>query len=294
MKIQFLNGGLANQVFQYIFVRFAELHHPGEEWYFDDSFFWVTQVHNGYELDRVFGIKPKLLSSYFDQDVWEEIIRLKKTGISLPQTFLNMGIPMMMIAETSNHKEFNPFEGEVFMVEANEFHPEITEIDDRNIYYHGYWLNKHWLEPYRNIILKELAFPPLTDEKNLKYASMIKNSLSVGIHIRRGDFVTLGFSIPEEFYMESCRQVLDNYPKAKFFVFTDDVEWCQRNADELGLNLTPDTTFVTGNVLGRNYIDLQLLRMCRGMIMSNSSFCFLAALMNEQLEFYVNLTGREI
>ena len=33
MRIQYLNGGLANQVFQYIFVRFAELYYPeGGPW----------------------------------------------------------------------------------------------------------------------------------------------------------------------------------------------------------------------------------------------------------------------
>ena len=36
MKIQFLNGGLANQIFQYIFVRSCELSHPEEgPWYFE-------------------------------------------------------------------------------------------------------------------------------------------------------------------------------------------------------------------------------------------------------------------
>lgn len=70
MKIQYLNGGLANQVFQYIFVRFAELYYPaGGPWFLDDSFFFANQVHNGYELEKVFGIQANLLSRYFDADV---------------------------------------------------------------------------------------------------------------------------------------------------------------------------------------------------------------------------------
>ena len=40
MKIVFLNGGLANQVFQYMFFRAAQLRHMNnEEWILDDSFF---------------------------------------------------------------------------------------------------------------------------------------------------------------------------------------------------------------------------------------------------------------
>ena len=58
MKIQYLNGGLANQVFQHIFVRFAEITYPNSgPWFFDDSLFFVNNVHNGYELENVFGLK---------------------------------------------------------------------------------------------------------------------------------------------------------------------------------------------------------------------------------------------
>lgn len=294
MKIQFLNGGLANQVFQYIFVRFAELHHPGDEWHFDDSFFWVNQVHNGYELEKVFGLKPNLLSNYFDQDVWGEIISLKKKGSSVPQAFLDMGIPIKMIAETNNYKEFNPFDGDVTMIKASQFYPEITTIEHADIYYHGYWLNKNWLGSFRKEIMSELSFPVLQDEQNILYANMISNSKSVGIHIRRGDFVTLGWDIPIEIYKTACGQVLEAHPDSEFFVFSDDIEWCRQNAEKLGLNLASKTIYIAGNVNGKNYIDLQLLSMCRGMIMSNSSFCFLAALMNERLEFYINPTKREI
>ena len=56
MKIQFLNGGLANQAFQYIFARYYELAYPGESMYMDDTYFALNTVHNGYELERVFGI----------------------------------------------------------------------------------------------------------------------------------------------------------------------------------------------------------------------------------------------
>ena len=58
MRIQYFNGGLANQVFQYIFYRYGQLTtgHP-EEWFLDDSFFFFKHQHNGYELEKVFGLK---------------------------------------------------------------------------------------------------------------------------------------------------------------------------------------------------------------------------------------------
>lgn len=294
MKIQFLNGGLANQIFQYIFVRFAELYHPVEAWYFDDSFFFVNHMHNGYELEKVFGIKANLLSNYFDPDVWKEIIARKKEGVSLPQTILDMGMPIVMLTETLNYKRHNPFNGQVSLIRANQFCPEIITQQEDNTYYHGYWINKNWLGQYKQEILSELTFPQLTDENNLRYADMINNCCSVGIHVRRGDFIELGWDLSAEYYRENCEKVLENHPEAKFFIFTDDLAWCKENAEISGFNLSADTTYITGNTNGKNYIDLQLLSMCRGIIMSNSSFCYLAALLSNQLQFAINPTDREI
>lgn len=290
MRIQLLNGGLGNQVFQYLFVRFAERYCPGETWYFDDSEFFISNYHNGYEIEKVFGIKANLLSNYFDQDVWEEIIRLRKEGRSLPQTFMDMGLPISLVAETGDYA----FNGKVRKVPVNGFYPEIVQIPEKNLYYHGYWINKHWFAHYREENLAELTFPDLTDLNNIRIAELIRTELSVGVHIRRGDFITVGWAMPPEYYKTATQKFLETWPDAHFFVFTDDPDWCRENSSDLGLDLPSQTTFVTGNMKGRNYIDLQLLSMCQGMILSKSSFCYLAALMDRNLKLYMNPTPREI
>ncbi len=292
MRTVLINGGLGNQLFQYIFYRFAERHFPEEIWYLDDSSFFISHDHNGYELNKIWGIKANLLSEYFDKDVWDEIIRLRKAGASLPQIFLDMGLPLSMVAEAPDYS----FNGRVIQVPINEFHPDITTISDgsNNIYYHGYWINKHWFAQYQAENRAELAFPPLTDKKNLQYAEQIDNSFSVGIHIRRGDFVTIGWDLPPSYYQAACKTIIDAYPEAHFFVFTDDMNWCRANTESLGLNLASQTTYITGNDHGRNYLDAQLLSMCQGMIMSRSSFCYFAALMDKNLKFCANPTDREV
>lgn len=290
MRIQLLNGGLGNQLFQYIFARFAERYTQGEPWWFDDSAFFVSKQHNGYEIEKIFGIKANLLTNYFDQDVWEEIIRLRGERKSLPQIFLDMGLPLSLVAETGDYS----FQGKVISAPANEFHPEILQIPENNLYYHGYWINKNWFSTYREENLTELAFPAFTDDRNKEFADQILNCFSVGIHIRRGDFLTLGWALPAEYYKQACGKILEEQPGASFFVFTDDVNWCQIHTDELGLNLAAKTTFITGNVKPNNFRDLQLLSMCQGMILSNSSFCYLAALMDQNLQIWINPTGREI
>ena len=52
---------------------------------------------------------------------------------------------------------------------------------------------------------------------------------------------------------------------------------------ELGLDQFWTVTYVEGNTNGKNYVDMQLMSMCKGMVMSNSAFCYLAALLNRDL-----------
>lgn len=296
MNIQFLNGGLANQVFQYIFLRYAELLHPEKEpWFLDDSFFFVNNVHNGYELERVFRIKPNLLSQAFDEDVWEEFIRNKRNGISIPQTLKEMDLDIIMYAEMDNYKEWNPFDGNVIrMFQANEFHPEITSIPYPNVYYHGYWINKNWFGSYKDILLKELSFPEMPSASAKAYADQIMTTPSVAVHVRRGDYVDLGWQLSKDYYAKAMYDMSQNVNGFTLFVFSDDLQWCQEHAKDLGFDYASKVVYVEGNTGRNSYVDMQLMSMCEGMVLSNSAFCYLAALMNHRLKVYKNPTRRDV
>lgn len=104
----------------------------------------------------------------------------------------------------------------------------------------------------------------------------------------------IGWDLPDDYYKVNVQTILATYPEAVFFVFSDDLEWCEKNAENLGLNLAKEIVYIAGNVAGKNYVDMQLLSMCKGILMSNSSFAYLSALMNENLQFVVNPTMREV
>jgi hypothetical protein len=291
LKIQFLNGGLANQAFQYIFARHYELSHPGQVMYMDDSYFALNTVHNGYELGKVFGIQPHMLSQAFDEDVWQYILEERQKGKSIPQIFLENGEQMRMIAEMDN-STFNPFEGESLYVIQSGYNPMIQE-EEGNIYYHGYWLDYRWFMRYGNIFRREFRFPPLKDYKNEKYMDEIHNSFSVSVHVRRGDYVDLGLAMGIEVYRKCIEDCLKrSLGRCTLFVFSDDICWCRAHERELGFGKFAKTVYVEGNDKGNNYIDLQLMSNCKGMIMSNSAFCYLASILNTNLLFYMNPTDR--
>lgn len=304
MKVQFFNGGLANQAFQYIFAKYNELSYPGDIVYLDDSYFALNTVHNGYELEKVFGIKPHFLSECFDEEVWNYILEEKRQGKSVPQILNENGIDMYMISEVGDaHKGFNPFDGKVISIPCNEYDHVITGAPG-DVYYHGYWINKWWMEKYKDFFLKEFTFPQIEDEINKNYENRIENSHSVSIHIRRGDYVTLNWALQTVHYfslvskfkkmIEHSTELETNVKNWNLFVFSDDIEWCKEHKEEMGMDSFGEVIFVEGNVSGKNYIDMQLMSLCEAMIMSNSAFCYLAALLNTRKKLVINPTQREV
>ncbi|MCL2718575.1 MAG: alpha-1,2-fucosyltransferase [Lachnospiraceae bacterium] len=292
MKFQYFNGGLGNQIFQYIFYRYFQLHSQ-DEIYLDDMKFFKVHEHNGYELERIFGVKPNLISNYFEPDVWEYMVGVAKSGGGdLCQQMKDMGSDIVMVAETNNFS----FNGEVHLVTANGYHPDLTGLPG-NIYFFGYWINKNWLAKVRETMMKELVFPEIEDKENLYRLGLIQKERCVSVHIRRGDFITLGFNLPEQFYQEAMANMAAAMPDSTYLIFSDDIPWCKDNYRELGLDkANGKIIFVTGNEGDKSYIDMNLMSRCQGMILANSSFSYFAALHNNRPDkIYINpSTFREV
>ena len=295
MKIQFLNGGLANQAFQYIFARYYELTYPGESMYMDDSYFALNTVHNGYELEKVFGIKPHMLSHCFDDEVWNFILQERRKGKSVPTILCENGIETYMISEVGDgFQNFNPFDGEVKMIQCNQYIPQVLTAEG-DVYYHGYWINKNWFDKYKETFLKEFTFPDIPDQTNREHMKRIQGSRSVSVHIRRGDYVDIGWVLPPEFYRDMTDYFLKNFGVDwELFVFSDDIAWCRTYQESMGFQNFKAVHFIDGNNKGRNYIDMQLMSQCQAMLMSGSAFCYLAVLLNTRKEIVINLTSREL
>lgn len=107
--------------------------------------------------------------------------------------------------------------------------------------------------------------------------------------------MTLGIAEDIDYYKTYGRKFLEQADgKWDLFVFSDDMAWCKAHQKELGFDYFMSITNVEGNVQGKNYTDMQLMSKCRGMIMSNSAFCYLASLLNTDLQYCMNPTSREV
>ena len=223
---------------------------------------------------------------------------------SVPQILCENGIDMYMLSEVGEgYQHFNPFNGKVTLIPTNTYEPMIQNAPG-DVYYHGYWLNKEWFEKYKENFLNEFRFPDIKDEKNKSYQDQILNNHAVSLHVRRGDYVTLDMAMEAVHYNNLVKKFaieLQGKPELEqdvrnwnVFVFSDDISWCKEKRREMGLDIFGEVVFVEGNTDGNNYIDLQLMSLCEGMILSNSAFCYLAALLNTRRKIVVNPTKRRL
>lgn len=275
MQIIYMNGGLGNQLFQYIFYLWLKKLLPGEDIVIDDGKFWGHDIpHHGYELKRIFKLELPSLSQRFTADVWEYMTIMRQQGTDIPEQLRAYGMPLKVIREIGvTNINFN---GEI-----KTFAPgDSLNINRKdNIYWHGHWLAKSFYDFVEKEVKKELMFPPMTDGLNLQLQQKIRRaSEPTAIHVRRGDMVKLGWAAPAEYYNRLIKRCEAEYHVSQYLLFSDDIPWCEEHASELGLTDIADRLLVVDNNKGENYWrDLQLMSLCQNRIFARSSFSLLAA-----------------
>jgi len=139
----------------------------------------------------------------------------------------------------------------------------------------GYFQSEKYFEKHTDYIKKLFS----VDEKTKriideKYGETLKNK-PVAVHVRRGDYLQLvDFHPPCS--VEYYRDAMALFPADTIFLFfSDDISWCKEN-------------FVQDNVVfieeNEDILDFYLISVCNGVILSNSSFSWWAAWLNERSE----------
>lgn len=276
MRFVFMNGGLGNQVFQYFFLTWLETADQDLCVVDDSAFFGVGVPHNGYELERVFGIQVKRLSQYFDPAVWALMCEKREQGIGIAQQLKDGGLPIAVVRE---HGVDNiRFDGDMQEIDA-----DWPSLPVGNVYYHGYWLGRKFFACNEKKLRERLSFSMQMDARGQEYAEAIRRSTSVAIHIRRGDMAKLGWSSDPEYFSKAIRSLQLRVPKAHYFLFSDDLDWCHAHSDALGLSyVTSCLTCIVGNTGVDSWRDLQLMAMCQHMVADRSSFSLLAGMLQEK------------
>ncbi|MDR1285583.1 MAG: alpha-1,2-fucosyltransferase [Campylobacteraceae bacterium] len=251
MIIVKLIGGLGNQMFQYAIGR-AIAYKNNDVFKLDITGFKNYKFHNGYRLNA-FNIDEKI--AYIDE--------IKQLGVrnKILNKLLRMGI--------YNYKK------DTFYVEKpkneTKFDPKVFSY--KNLYLNGYWQNEKYFLDIKDIIVKEFTLKKSINENATKYMKFIKNSNSISIHVRRGDYLKTDSFLGIEYYRKAYAYILDKIDNFSFFIFSDDIEWCKEN-----LNFIANPIFVENTT--NELEDLELMKNAKHNIIANSSFSWWAAWLN--------------
>ena len=100
----------------------------------------------------------------------------------------------------------------------------------------------------------------------------------VALHLRRGDYCKPENEILQvctpAYYARAAAAAAAAHPEATLFVFSDDIGWAREHLDTAGL---PAVFMPRGSAVG----DMSLMALCRGFILSNSTYSWWAQYLAE-------------
>jgi len=146
------------------------------------------------------------------------------------------------------------------------------------VYLAGYWQSEKYFTEIAGFLRKEFTLTEPLNETTRALSIEIGQYESVSIHIRRGDYVTNPVHnqyhgiCSLEYYHLAVEILAKDLRQPKFFVFSDDVDWCKQH-----LKLDYPMGFVAHNGSDRSHEDLWLMSQCQRHIIANSSFSWWGA-----------------
>ncbi len=145
----------------------------------------------------------------------------------------------------------------------------------KNVCFYGTFESPKYFDDIKEILQEEFTPKYGIIEKNKKIYELINNTESVCVTIRRGDFISnedvrknLYICTPE-YFSNGIKLMKKLVPNAKFFVFSDDVQWCKEN-----MKFPQGTVFESGN--DPVWEKLRMMYSCKHFIISNSTFSWWA------------------
>jgi hypothetical protein len=252
MIITELIGGIGNQMFQYAVGR-AIAHKNGDILKLDITGFENYNLHNGYRLNS-FNIDEQIAS----------INEIKHFGSRnrILRKLARMGI--------------YSYKKETFCVEKikneTKFDPKVFTY--KNLYLSGYWQNENYFLDIKDMLLNEFTLKTPVGENSIKYMELMKNTKSVSLHIRRGDYLIYDGFIGINYYKNAVQFISQKIKNPTFFIFSDDIQWCKQN-----INFIDNLIFIEN--IANELEDLELMKNAKHNIIANSSFSWWGAWLNQ-------------
>lgn len=281
----------------------------------------VTCQWNGFELDKIFHIQTPNIRSIVSETNWNKLMgeilgsRFWQKNMNYPvyftKAFANIGIE---VENTWGDFEEAQYWGDqkdswlkakikhslpymhlqmwkqrrVIPQELMDCTGKLFFESDKNLFAGQKLLFKYkgsGIERIEQEIRASFAFPEIVDKRNKEAAKEISSCNSVAIHARRGDM--LGFNYPcyaTGYFKRAVNFIRNKVEQPVFYIFCDpgSVGWAKENERVLGLDFSKDVVrFVDWNKSTDSFRDMQLMTKCKHQIITNSSFGWWGAWLNQ-------------
>ena len=256
-------GGLGNQMFQYAAARRLALTHK-TELALDCSYFKISATQDTvrkYELGQL-PICAREASAL-------EIAELSGSC----KTFLQRGLVTLRRTCGMARQPAPVYESHIG------FNPEILDCPD-NVYLCGYWQSERYFSEIAETIRNDLTPTGKIPDEVLDLSEQIRNSNSVAIHFRRGDYVNnhkaAAFHgvLPIAYYEKALQHMTGSLAAPELFVFSDEPEWVRKE-----IQFPHPAHIINSNSERPPYQDMRLMSLCKHAIIANSSFSWWGAWM---------------
>ena len=241
-------GGLGNQMFIYAF--YLQMRKRFSDTRIDLSDMRHYHAHNGYEVDRVFGISDR------------EFCIAKPLKKVLEFLFFKVILERKQNLETM--EAFTKSYAYPFL------------------YFKGFYQSERFFKDVEGEVRQAFAFDlnKANAESQTLARQIQENPHAVSLHVRRGDYMEpkfykrYGTVCSQAYFQRAVEMMLAQVPQAHFYIFSDDVEWVQQN-----LRL-PRATVVSCNRGADSWQDMMLMSRCKHNIIANSTFSWWGAWLN--------------
>ena len=249
-RVHRIQGGLANQMFQYAHAWALQQRHPART-YIDISRYGVASPDRAYRIEEVFELPDRFP-------------RLPDAAARWIRTF---GVDRSNLSEET----------------TIEFKDAFVANDLRGVV-QGYFPSFKYSVGIEAMLRKNFRFKKPLPERNRALEEQLKEGDGVAVHVRRGDYLSpenrdqfYGMCTPE-YYRSAAAYLLARRPGARLFFFSDDPEWCRQEFADIAHHV------VDGNVGEDAWADMALMTMCRDSVIANSSFSLWARWLSPSAE----------
>jgi len=265
-----LKGGLGNQMFQYAFAKSVAIE-TNQELVLDTSF-----------LDNRIPIKDFTVR-HFELDLFNiPEKKIKTFKIDLLQKYLSYPLALFL-------NKFN----KSYLLEGLDFYKFDEDLYNKaitisNPVIEGYFNNYNYFNKYEKEIKEVFNTDKLYDSNFDEIEQQIKNTNSVSINIRRGDYTNFKHKdvfvfLDENYYKQAIDIIREKVENPHFYIFSIDFP---ANDDSYFINnlglARSEITLLDKSYTGERFKTyLRLISLCKHNIMANSTFSFWGGYLNK-------------